>query len=151
MLDTNVCIDLFVFRDQRWTRLLTALQEGKLEAVTRTDCRKEWLYVLQYPHLPLDDSLRQQAIEEFDTLIQCIDPVEPDLPIQLPVCRDPQDQKFLKLAYHAKASVLITQDKALLKLAKRNLRAGLFQILTPESWLASYRPEQHTSQPSISD
>ncbi|HEU4777610.1 MAG TPA: PIN domain-containing protein, partial [Telluria sp.] len=39
VLDTNVCLDLFVFRDPRWSDLLAALESGAVEAVTRADCR----------------------------------------------------------------------------------------------------------------
>ena len=29
VLDTNVCLDLFVFRDPRWTGLLQAMRDGR--------------------------------------------------------------------------------------------------------------------------
>jgi predicted nucleic acid-binding protein len=61
VIDTNVCLDLFVFRDPRWTVLHQALKEGRIEAVTRDDCRNEWLAVLKYDHLPLDDASRPCA------------------------------------------------------------------------------------------
>jgi hypothetical protein len=32
--------------------------------------------------------------------------------------------------------MLITKDKALLKLARKTLKAGLFQTVTPEAWVA---------------
>ena len=51
ILDTNVCLDLFVFRDPRWETLLTALKNGSVEAVTSENCRNEWLRVLDYPNL----------------------------------------------------------------------------------------------------
>jgi predicted nucleic acid-binding protein len=54
VIDTNVCLDLFVFRDPRWAELHAALKDGKVEAVTRHDCRMEWLAVLEYRHLPLN-------------------------------------------------------------------------------------------------
>jgi hypothetical protein len=73
VLDTNVCLDLFVFGDPRWLALLDALRSGCLEAVTRADCRNEWLLVLRYEHLKLDDAGRARAISEFDALIRCID------------------------------------------------------------------------------
>lgn len=136
VLDTNVCLDLFVFHDPRWDALLTALHEGQLEAVTRSDCRNEWLIVLTYPHLPLDETTRAQAMQDYDTLIQCIEITEsrPRMDVKLPVCRDPDDQKFLEIARDADAQVLITKDKALLKLARKTARDGLFQIMTPEAW-----------------
>ena len=62
VLDTNVCLDLFVFRDPRWALLLKAMQNGEVEALTRDDCRKEWSIVLGYPHLKLDEAARVQAV-----------------------------------------------------------------------------------------
>jgi predicted nucleic acid-binding protein len=55
VIDTNVCLDLFVFRDPRWAPLLAALESGRVRAVTRADCRDEYRIVLHYSHLPLDD------------------------------------------------------------------------------------------------
>jgi putative PIN family toxin of toxin-antitoxin system len=137
VIDTNVCLDLFVFRDPRWAPLHAALKDGTAQAVTRDDCRREWLIVLQYRHLPLDTDSRPLAAAEFDELITCISATEliPRDDIRLPVCKDPDDQKFLELARDANAQTLITKDKALLKLAKRTARAGLFGIIPPEAWL----------------
>ena len=45
-------------------------------------------------------------------------------------CSDRDDQKFLDLAYTARADWLVTKDKALLKLARRARRDGL-KILLP--------------------
>jgi putative PIN family toxin of toxin-antitoxin system len=136
VLDTNVCLDLFVFRDSRWAELLAALKNGTVSAVTRHDCRMEWLLVLNYPHLPLDDESRTWAIAEFDSLIACSVPEAPCSDIRLPVCSDPDDQKFLELSRDANADVLITKDKALLKLARKTAKAGLFIIMPPDAWMA---------------
>lgn len=137
VIDTNVCLDLFVFRDPRWDALKTALQDGSVRAVTRSDCRTEWLKVLDYRHLPLDGESRPAAIAEFDALIECMDAPAVADAVKLPVCSDPDDQKFLEIARDAGAQALITKDKALLKLARRNARAGLFAIVTPENWVAN--------------
>lgn len=137
VLDTNVCLDLFVFRDTRWNALLTALKQGQLQAVTREDCRNEWLAVLHYSHLPLDEITRPQATLEFDALIQpvaALNIAPQSVVTQLPICSDPDDQKFLELAHESNAEMLITKDKALLKLARKTARAGLFGIITPEAW-----------------
>jgi putative PIN family toxin of toxin-antitoxin system len=134
ILDTNVCLDLFVFHDPRWNALLAALKNGTVETVTREDCRNEWLRVLDYPHLPLDAESKQHAIAEFDALIACIAPVQSTTP--LPFCTDKDDQKFLELARDANAQCLVTKDKALLKLARKTTRCGLFKILRPEAWAA---------------
>ncbi|WP_151635004.1 putative toxin-antitoxin system toxin component, PIN family [Noviherbaspirillum aerium] len=136
VIDTNVCLDLFVFRDPRWQPLLAALEEGRVEAVTRDDCRTEWLRVLEYTHLPLDADSRATATRKFDALITLLAPEQMAVKteIRLPVCKDPDDQKFLELARDTGARTLLTKDKALLKLAKRTAKAGLFEIVVPESW-----------------
>ena len=135
VLDTNVCLDLFVFRDPRWVRLMQALERGEVEAVTRADCRMEWQIVLGYTHLRLDAEMQAAVCAAFDALIRPWVLYTPDEMIRLPVCRDPDDQKFLELAYQSAAAVLITKDKALLKLARKTQKAGLFQIMTPEIWV----------------
>ena len=133
VIDTNVCLDLFVFHDPRWAPLLAAMESGTLVAVTRADCRDEYLAVLKYPHLPLDETSRAQAVKRFDTLLRVVAPDAKH--VRLPVCTDRDDQKFLEIARDAGAEVLVTKDKALLKLARRTAREGLFKIMLPEAWL----------------
>lgn len=146
VLDTNVLLDLFVFHDPRWNGLLQALRNGDIDAVTRADCRDEWLHVLRYPHLPLNDDTRPAAEALFDGLIRLVD--EPANGMPLPACSDRDDQKFLELARDAQAAVLVTKDKALLKLAKRLAKAGMFRILTPQGWLAEHAPAQDAAKTS---
>ena len=136
VLDTNVCLDLFLFHDPRWVRLMQALTQGEVEAVTRADCRMEWQIVLGYAHLGLDTEMQASVCAAFDTLIRPFVPSVTEEVIRLPICRDPDDQKFIELAYQSTAAVLITKDKALLKLARKTQKAGLFQISTPEEWVA---------------
>jgi len=138
VIDTNVCLDLFVFRDPRWAPLLAALESGRVRAVTRADCRDEYRIVLHYAHLPLDDSTRPEAAARFDALIEVVAPTSRAL--RLPVCTDRDDQKFLEIARDADAAVLVTKDKALLKLAKRTARDGLFRIMKPEAWVQAEAP-----------
>lgn len=133
VIDTNVCLDLFVFKDPRWAGLLAALESGAVEAVTRADCRDEYLVVLHYKHLPLDETSRPLSAARFDALIKVVAP-EPKL-VRLPVCTDKDDQKFLEVARDAGAEILITKDKALLKLARKTAQAGMFRIMVPEGWM----------------
>jgi putative PIN family toxin of toxin-antitoxin system len=133
VLDTNVCLDLFVFHDPRWAPLLAALEQGAVTAVTRADCRDEYLIVLHYKHLPLDETSRPGAAARFDSLITVEAPSAK--PVRLPVCSDKDDQKFLEIARDAGADILITKDKALLKLARKTAQAGMFKIMVPEAWV----------------
>lgn len=133
VLDTNVCLDLFVFHDPRCTLLLAAIECGAVRPLTRADCRDEYRLVLHYPHLPLDDDARARAAARFDALVAVTAPTSRAL--RLPVCTDRDDQKFLEIARDAGAAVLVTKDKALLKLARRTARDGLFLIQTPGAWV----------------
>jgi putative PIN family toxin of toxin-antitoxin system len=137
VLDTNVCLDLFVFRDPMCSHLLAAMQSGAVQAVTRDDCREEWHRVLHYPQLPIDDQLRPVVSDAFDVLIRLLPPEasmlrEDDMP--LPRCADPDDQKFLELALASGARWLLSKDKELLKLDHRTRSAGLFSIRLPQLW-----------------
>lgn len=133
VLDTNVCLDLFVFDDPQCASLLAAVRGGEVELVTREDCRDEWLAVLAYSQLKLDEQRVARAIEMFDTYMQRL-PLSALGDATLPRCRDRDDQKFLELAYQADAVALLTRDDELLRLARRTKRDGLFAIMTPASW-----------------
>lgn len=144
VIDTNVCLDLFVFRDPRWSKLMACIDSGKIKAVTREDCRREWQIVLGYPHLKLDESQRATVEQAFDAVIQCHPIPSPDVDAQkLPVCKDKDDQKFLEFSRDIKADVLITKDKALLKLARKTRRDGLFEIMTPDAWIVVYEKQEN--------
>ena len=143
VLDTNVCLDLFVFGDRRCVDLLGALQAGDVVAVADEACCDEWRRVLLYPVLKLDDTMRAAAQVRFDALVQGFGAEAgagaglDSQARQAPRCRDPHDQKFLDLALRAGAQWLLSRDDHLLSLAKRARREGLFEILTPEAWLAA--------------
>ncbi len=138
MLDTNVCLDLFVFADPRCAFVREALELGRVVAVTDEACRAEWLRVLGYAQLALDDARRHLATAAFDALVHETPALESAMPAgaTLPRCADADDQKFLELALRVGASALITRDDALLALGRRVERAGLFAILTPQAWIA---------------
>jgi len=136
VLDTNVALDLFVFRDPAVSHLKDALQSGLVQAVVDDACRAEWLAVLDYPDFSLSPEARQQAAQAFDryAVLLAAAPLPPRPDARLPRCADPDDQKFLELALLAGAQWLLSKDKAVLRLARRTAREGWFQILTPSAW-----------------
>jgi len=147
VLDTNVCLDLFMFQDPRWQVLHDALKQGEIEAVTSASCRMEFILVLSYTKMQLSVESQATLLKEFDQIITLIDsPADFTAAGLLPRCKDGDDQKFLELAYQSRADTLITKDKALLKLARKTIRSQLFRIFTPEAWLASYVPKQDLSK-----
>ncbi len=142
VLDTNVCLDLFMFRDPRWQALLEALTDQQVEALTREDCRREFELVLAYEKMKLSADAQAAILAEFDQRIALYagspEAVASAAAPPLPVCKDGDDQKFLELALACDADALITKDKALLKLARKTARNGQFRILAPEGWADWY-------------
>ncbi|WP_430387394.1 PIN domain-containing protein [Dyella sp. 20L07] len=136
VLDTNVALDLFVFRDAAAVPLRSALESGLVHAVVDRACRDEWLAVLGYPALGLAPSARDEAVAAFDECIHFLSDAQLAWPgqVKLPRCADPDDQKFLELALASGAQWLLSKDKAVLQLARRTAREGWFQILPPSAW-----------------
>lgn len=116
-----------------------ALTDGTVTALTRSDCRDEWLAVLNYPHLPVTSENRGQIVGDFNRYIACT-AAEAKTATKLPLCSDKDDQKFLELARDVGADILITKDKALLKLARKTRNSGLYDIQTPERFLSDFTP-----------
>lgn len=140
VLDTNVCLDLFMFRDPRWQLLHQALLHREIEALTREDCRREFELVLGYTRMQLSADAQAAILAEFDQRIALYSDAsgagDRTNASVLPICKDGDDQKFLELALACGAEVLITKDKALLKLGRKTARNGQFRILAPDAWLA---------------
>ncbi len=134
VLDTNVCLDIFLFGDAQSAALHVAMQRGTIEAVTRADCREEWLRVLHYPQLPVTDAARPGIEAAFDALVRCLPNELATAAAPLPRCADPDDQKFLELAQASGARWLVSKDNELLKLAPRCKRDALFWIGLPQAW-----------------
>ncbi len=136
VLDTNVRLDLFVFATPRAAGLGAALESGRLRAVCNAECRSEWEAVLAYPKLRLDADQQAAARAAHDRLV-CIDASAPQqhaAVAALPRCRDPDDQKFVQLAYDIGAAGLLTRDAELLRLARR-LAAGFgIAVLQPQDF-----------------
>lgn len=133
VLDTNVCLDLLVFGDAALDPLRAALRSGAIVAISDAPCRAEWQRVLTYPVLRLDELARVARLADYDDLMTMAEDATAPA-CALPRCADPDDQKFLQLAAACDAQWLLTRDDALLRLARRTRRDGLFDILTPAAW-----------------
>ncbi|RDZ29336.1 PIN domain-containing protein [Lysobacter silvisoli] len=137
VLDTNVCLDLFVFRDPRLAALSAALASGATTAVSDERCREEWQRVLAYPQLRLDAAAQGQALSDYDARLPLWPASQrrPEPAAPLPRCFDPDDQKFLELAHAASADCVLSRDHALTSLGRRCAREGLFEVMTPLAWI----------------
>lgn len=136
VLDTNVLLSLWVFADSRYAPLRAALADGRWQALASEACLAEFARVLAYPQFACAPACQQAALAGYRRLAEPVAPAGGD-PAPLPRCRDRDDQKFLELARDGGAEWLVTADKALLALARRQKLAHLFRILTPDAALAS--------------
>jgi len=127
VIDSNVWLDLFVFRDPAAQPLAQALRVGSLAAVRSHQTDAELIAVLARPRFAaLIGTSASALMQQWQALAQCFAGLD-----RAPwLCRDPHDQKFLDLAYSAHARTLFTKDRALLRLARAAYRDGL-QIICP--------------------
>jgi putative PIN family toxin of toxin-antitoxin system len=130
VLDTNVLLSLFVFADSRYAPLRGRLESGAWHALTDERCLHEFRRVLAYPMFSLAPPAQEAAYAAYAALVEPVAPATEPQP--LPKCQDGDDQKFLEVARDGRAQWLVTADKALLKLARRQKLAHLFGIVTPE-------------------
>ncbi len=142
VLDSNVWIDLLVFRDPHAEPIRTALRDGAIAPLIRADCREELRRVLAYPQFARFEVDIDEALATVDRLTTAVAPPCPTQAeaIRLPRCRDGDDQKFIELAHFAGAECLVSKDKAVLKLAGRLRRSSGVAVLTPQAfapWLAA--------------
>ena len=119
VLDTNVWLDWLVFDDPRVQPLKRAHGEGRIEIVINAACADELLRVLCYDmgKWTLTEEQRARCERSLATLCTFAEPAAGGA--ILPLCADPDDQKFLELAAVARADALITRDLELLRLAHR--------------------------------
>ena len=126
VLDTNVVLDLFHWSNVDAVPIMAALEGGRIECLADQRTLDELQRVLTYPQLKLTPDMIGERYERYSHLVQLVD--EGEAP-PLPRCKDRDDQKFLELAARCGADLLVSKDKALLKLRGRTKLA--FQILKP--------------------
>jgi putative PIN family toxin of toxin-antitoxin system len=142
VLDTNVLLSLYVFPDSGCRPIRAALEDGRWLALTDARCLREFRRIVARPMFGLDAAAQEAAVAAYAAHARVVEPpaaAAAALP-PLPQCRDRDDQKFLELARDGGAQLLVTSDRALLKLARRQRLAHLFRIVTPTAALALLAP-----------
>lgn len=134
VFDTNAILSLWAFTDSRFAPLRAEVDAGRWIALTRPDCLAELQRVLTYPQFKFDAARQAAAYAAYEAQALCWE--GPAIDIELPRCKDRDDQKFLELARDAGAHWLVTSDKLLLRCARRERLRDLFRILKPDDLLA---------------
>ncbi|CAJ2772254.1 putative toxin-antitoxin system toxin component, PIN family [Burkholderia pseudomallei] len=146
VLDSNVWIDILVFDDPAARPIRDALETGAITALIDVRCLIELERVLDYPQFKARAVDKAAALATVARLSERVAgpergdaraPADDAPPRPLPKCRDRDDQKFLELAYTARADWLVSKDRALLKLTRRTERDFGFRIAQPAPFAAS--------------
>lgn len=124
VLDTNIVLDLFVFKDAATAPLKQALQQGQLRWLATAEMREELARVLTYkqilPRMAYYKLSAEDVLGQFDAQAQLV-------PVALKAgvtCRDADDQKFIDLAV-VRRCLLLSKDQAVLCMSKRLLALGV--------------------------
>ena len=124
VIDTNIVLDLLVFKDAASTSLKIALEAGELDWLATPPMRDELARVLTYPQIvPRLNFYRltaEDVLAAFDQHMQIVQ-IAPKSPV---TCSDPDDQKFIDLAV-AHQALLLSKDQHILSVRKRLLAHGV--------------------------
>lgn len=121
VLDTNIVLDLWLYKDAATPVLLAALEDNSVQWLATQVMRDELERVLAYTHivkrLAFSELTAADILAQFDAHAQLV----AIAPKALFVCKDPDDQKFIDLAAHYQTQ-LISKDKAVLTMRNRMAR-----------------------------
>jgi putative PIN family toxin of toxin-antitoxin system len=124
VLDTNIALDLFVFRDPATSPLREALERSTGAWLATAAMREELVRVLAYPQIArrLTAQARpaKDVLDAFDRHARVV----PEAPKAAFTCKDADDQKFIDLAAAHRAT-LVSKDDAVLCMARRMERIGV--------------------------
>ena len=127
VLDTNVAVSALVFREGRLAWLREAWEAGRIVPIVSAETVAELVRVLAYPKLKLSEEETKNVLAHYMEHAEAVRAAGAS--VRVPECRDPDDRKFLQLAYAAKADALVTGDEDLLTLAGKSR----VPILTPDA------------------
>lgn len=127
ILDTNVLLDILLFKDAKVRMIREALQKGQLIAVGHFDSFYEFADVLARPLFKL-------TADELNKLLHSWIRIHRLYPHELKTesfCRDRDDDKFFNLAKAVGAKFLISKDKKVLKAKGKAKQFGCL-VINPE-------------------
>lgn len=140
VIDTNIVLDMFLFQDPAQETLRHAVKQRQLRWVATSAMQQELGYVLARESTQLQARKHrvttQDVMQVMVALVTWVDAA----PVCSYRCKDRTDQGFVDLAV-AQQALLISKDKAVLKLARRLSAVGV-------GVAASFELAQQTSRPA---
>jgi putative PIN family toxin of toxin-antitoxin system len=129
VIDTNIWLDLVVFADPRAAALRVALESQVVKCFRSPRMLEELADVISRSMFGLSLEDQGSVLARARELSNHAEPGS-DRSKSL-LCRDPDDQMFLDLALDLPATVLLSKDRALLRLASK---ARSHNLLITASW-----------------
>ena len=114
VLDTNVILDLLVFKDPS-TKPIRLLLDAKLVDAVRSEASMlELIDVIQRPSFKLSEEQQQAILKSWESSSRLLEntTIKP-APF---TCRDQDDQVFLDMAYSLRPALLLSKDLCVLEL-----------------------------------
>ncbi|MCF8168199.1 MAG: PIN domain-containing protein [Rhodoferax sp.] len=124
VLDTNIVLDLFVFRDPATLGLHHALQSGSVRWLVTAAMRDELERVLAYAQIARRLSFYDIPSHGVLAQMDAFSYPAAAAPKAVFTCKDPDDQKFVDLAV-AHGARLLSKDRAVLCMRKRLATCGV--------------------------
>jgi uncharacterized protein len=128
VLDTNVLVSAILLKG-RLSRFRGLWKSGTLSPVLSKETFQEFKTVLSYLKFSLSKNEIKAIIE--DEILPYFEVIDIKEKID-GVCRDPNDDMFLAVAFNAQAPYVVTGDKDLLALRKYKS----IEIVSPQEYLA---------------
>ena len=132
VIDTNVVLDWLLFDDPRVALVSGAVTSGRARWIASTSMRDELDHVLRRGIPSRQGHPTDAVVAAFDRWSTIVEAATGAFTPSLR-CSDVDDQKFIDLAIQQRASVLVSRDRAVLRLARAAAPIGL-RIVIPERW-----------------
>ena len=123
VLDTNVILDLLVFKDPSTEPIRLLLDAQQVDAVRTPASMAELMDVIGRPTFKLSQEEQETIREAWESSSRLLEDaaIEP-APF---TCRDPDDQVFINMAYSIRPAFLLSKDLRVLELQAIAKRHGI--------------------------
>jgi len=114
VLDTNVILDLLVFKDPSTEPIRLLLDAKQVDAVRTPASMAELIDVIGRPAFKLSGADQEMIVQAWESRSRQLEntAIEP-APFS---CRDPDDQVFINMAYSLRPALLLSKDLRVLEL-----------------------------------
>ena len=114
VLDTNVILDLLVFKDPSTEPIRLLLDANQVDAVRTPASMAELIDVIGRPTFKLSQADQEIIVQAWETSSRLLENTAIEsAPF---TCRDPDDQVFINMAYSLRPALLLSKDLRVLEL-----------------------------------